>query len=235
MKNIFFILAFIILFKYWLSIVLICNKLKKNSYITELALSFIILWISCTFLYKGWLTLFTVIGEYLINKLLVYINIILIKKFAFRILVWTVHKHEESKFCSKLKKLYEIDYGRKLKHGLPMMANQVHEKTGIRFDRNGFPKFKQYASVKLNVRDYKETREHHFYVANKILYEMALKKRRIRKLFTKSDMHKLRKGQTPPSYTWHHHQRRGKMQLVSREIHSLVNHIGGYSIWGRGE
>jgi len=235
MKNIFFILIFIVVFKYWLSIVLICNNLKKISYITEVALSFVILWISCTFWYKGGITLLTVAIEYLINKLLVYINVIFIKKCAFRILVWTVHKYEESEFCGKLKKLYEIEYGRRLKHGLPGMANQIHQKTGVKFDRNGFPKFEQYASVKLNIRDYKETREHHFYKANKMLYEKALRKKKIRKLFTKSDIRQLKKGHTPPNYTWHHHQNRGKMQLVSREVHSLVNHIGGYSIWGAGE
>ena len=30
-----------------------------------------------------------------------------------------------------------------------------------------------------------------------------------------------------PEYTWHHHQDRGRMQLVNEKIHSDTGHIGG--------
>jgi len=39
----------------------------------------------------------------------------------------------------------------------------------------------------------------------------------------------------PPGLTWHHHQDRGRMQLVDRSDHmAAVPHTGGMSIWGGG-
>jgi hypothetical protein len=39
-------------------------------------------------------------------------------------------------------------------------------------------------------------------------------------------------GGAPNKYTWHHHQDTGRMQLVSTELHELVNHTGGQAISG---
>ncbi len=61
-----------------------------------------------------------------------------------------------------------------------------------------------------------------------------MKSKKIRKLFTKADLERMRQGLTPENYTWHHHQDDGKMQLVSHKIHEKVTHIGGYSLWGGG-
>jgi hypothetical protein len=36
--------------------------------------------------------------------------------------------------------------------------------------------------------------------------------------------------ETPKGYTWHHHQEKGRMQLVNSEIHSKTGHTGGFSI-----
>lgn len=235
MEKIFFIMAFCIIVKHFFSIIFICKKLKIWSYVFEIALSCVLFCIATALEYSWILLLVIIIGEYVLSKILVYIDIILIKKISFRLLVLTIRLNEDSKLCDKLKQLYQIDYGRKLKHGLPAMAGRLHRRSGVRFDRNGFPKFKSYYTVKLKREDYKESREYHFYKANKILYRKALKSRRVRQMFTKADMRALKNGETPQRYTWHHHQKRGKMQLVSREIHSLVNHIGGYSIWGPGE
>lgn len=33
-------------------------------------------------------------------------------------------------------------------------------------------------------------------------------------------------------FTWHHHQEIGKMQLVPRDIHEWIKHIGGNKLWG---
>ena len=235
MEKIFFVMAFCIAVKHLFSVILICKKLKKWSYVFEVVLSSALFCISTTLEYSWILLVLIIIAEYLLSKILVYIYIVLIKKISFRLLVLTIRLNEESKLCDKLKELYQIEYGRKLKHGLPAMAGRLHRRSGVRFDRNGFPKFKSYYTVKLKRGDYKESREYHFYKANKILYKKALKSRRVRRMFTKADMRALKKGETPQYYTWHHHQKRGKMQLVSRDIHSLVNHIGGYSIWGAGE
>ncbi|HYX38224.1 MAG TPA: HNH endonuclease [Oligoflexus sp.] len=37
---------------------------------------------------------------------------------------------------------------------------------------------------------------------------------------------------TPLNWTWHHHQDRGVMQLIPRDLHRAISHNGGASIWG---
>ena len=36
---------------------------------------------------------------------------------------------------------------------------------------------------------------------------------------------------TPKDYTWHHHQDRGRMQLVERSVHEKTGHTGGFALW----
>lgn len=36
--------------------------------------------------------------------------------------------------------------------------------------------------------------------------------------------------ETPKGYTWHHHQDKGRMQLVETEIHAKTGHTGGFSL-----
>lgn len=36
---------------------------------------------------------------------------------------------------------------------------------------------------------------------------------------------------TPDNFTWHHNQELGLMELVQTNIHSIVPHTGGVSIW----
>jgi len=35
-----------------------------------------------------------------------------------------------------------------------------------------------------------------------------------------------------PGYTWHHHQDRGRMQLVDETVHRRTGHIGGEAMSG---
>lgn len=35
------------------------------------------------------------------------------------------------------------------------------------------------------------------------------------------------------TYTWHHHQDTGRMQLVDAFLHEKTGHTGGYNIWGK--
>ena len=232
MEKIFFILGVLVVFKYFISMIFILKRLKIWSYVFEILISIIMFCVAFKLDYEWYLIGATILGEYLLNKLLLYINIILIKEMAFRTLSKEMKSGIGVERYNKLKRLYQVDYGRRLKHGLPGMAKQVHEKTGIEFDRNGFPKFHAYYTVRLKKKDYKASRETHFYKASKLLCNKAMKSRRIRKRFTNSELDAFKNGSTPERYTWHHHQNRGKMQLVFRETHSLVNHIGGYSIWG---
>ena len=40
------------------------------------------------------------------------------------------------------------------------------------------------------------------------------------------------RNQSLDSWTWHHHQETGRMQLVAKEVHSPISHLGGARVWG---
>ena len=136
-------------------------------------------------------------------------------------------KTRSNKFIHAMNK---VEYWPRLKLGLPGKANKINEKTKVRFDSKGFPKFKAYYTVKLKKKYWRESRERHFYMANKILHEdySAIKKLKL----SKSQIKELEHYETPNGYTWHHHQDAGILQLVDSEIHEKTGHHGGYSIWG---
>ncbi len=51
-------------------------------------------------------------------------------------------------------------------------------------------------------------------------------------LFNTEQLAAINKGLAQiPEYTWHHHQSRGRMQLVPRDIHKEVHHLGGFELW----
>ena len=52
--------------------------------------------------------------------------------------------------------------------------------------------------------------------------------------FTDRQQEQIRNGDKPEGYTWHHHEERGRMQLVDSEIHRQTRHEGGRSLWGGG-
>ena len=53
-------------------------------------------------------------------------------------------------------------------------------------------------------------------------------------LFTDQQLEQIRNGDKPKEYTWHHHEDKGRMQLVDTEVHTKTAHTGGRSIWGGG-
>lgn len=240
MENIFIFI--IVGIKYLFSLTFIFKGFKDAKYLLQIPICL------CLFLllYRQSLNIYFALcfveTEFLLSNVFILLNVICIKKIAFKILISVTHNgiiarilckiFNKKKLCQELKKIQDIDYGPRLKQGIPAQAGKIHKKAKIKFDMNGFPKFKSYYTLYLKVTDYKKSREFHFYYANRKLYKKALKNKKIRKLFTKSELDELKRGNTPHKYTWHHHQNRGKMQLVSRKIHSEVNHIGGYSIWG---
>ena len=88
-------------------------------------------------------------------------------------------------------------------------AVRYHSKTGVPFDADGYPIFDAEADVTIEPTG---DRKADVSAANKAAgYE-----------------------ETPDGKTWHHHQDRGRMQLVDREIHKRTGHKGGWSIWGKG-
>ena len=114
------------------------------------------------------------------------------------------------------------------------LAGKKHPVSGVEFDSNGFPIFESKYSMQLKPEDYLKSRGTHFDRASKTLYNDIMKDSNLRSRFTDAEIAIFKEGGVPKTYTWHHHQDAGKMQLVNRKIHRQTGHIGGFSIWGPG-
>ncbi|XAM43024.1 hypothetical protein TPELB_33390 [Terrisporobacter petrolearius] len=115
------------------------------------------------------------------------------------------------------------------------VAGRKHPTTGVDFDSDGFPVFKSKYDMQLDPTDYSKSRGTHFRRASKALYADIMKNSSLKSKFTAGEIGILKKGGVPKSYTWHHHQSSGKMQLVNRVTHRKTGHKGGFSIWGPGK
>ncbi|WP_336769971.1 WXG100 family type VII secretion target [Bacillus bombysepticus] len=113
------------------------------------------------------------------------------------------------------------------------LAGDKHPVTGIPYDLDGFPIFDVISEVKLKEVDYKKTRPTHDRICNKLLYEQILKDPKLAAKFTDKEIELFKNGEKPKTYTWHHHQDTGRMQLVDAYLHEKTGHTGGYNIWGK--
>jgi hypothetical protein len=87
------------------------------------------------------------------------------------------------------------------------LAGKTHQRTGVPFDKAGYPDFKAAGVVKTEVRITPTgSRPGDFRAANQAAG------------FPK----------TPEGYTWHHHQDGTTMQLVPTDIHRVTGHTGGF-------
>lgn len=112
----------------------------------------------------------------------------------------------------------------------------TYERAGmsVRYDANGFPLFNHQAEVFLPAdKIVVGSRSTHFSEANRILARSSDDQLRAAG-FSDADIAKLRNGETPDNFTWHHHQDVGRMQLVRTNEHDLLRggHTGGWSLWG---
>ena len=217
-----------------LSINLIVRKKNQWANYTEIISSLILLYVlndcSIGMQNDSWINLVITLLEYIFVKVFLIIFMIISRYYCFyrtRALCKKKNKVGPNNFIRMMNK---VDYWPRLKLGLPGKANKTSERTKVKFDSKGFPKFKSYYTVKLKKKYWKESRERHFYMANKMLYEdnQAVKKLKL----TKNQLQELKQYKTPKGYTWHHHQDAGILQLVDSEIHEKTGHRGGYSIWG---
>lgn len=225
------------------SFILIYRGKKKISYCSEIILIFFSMFFYRNILTMNLILLYVI--EYILSKIILLIIIWNLKYFSFYALVSISKKNGKlAKICYKIfgknrfirfvsKMWNRVDYGIRIKKGIPAMVNRKHRRTGIYFDKDGFPKFKVIATVELDWRFYNQTREEHFYKANRILYKRIISNKKTASKYLPSDIEKFRFGKTPSKYTWHHHQDKGVLQLVDRKIHADVNHRGGFSIWGK--
>jgi len=221
-----------------LSICLIIRQKNQVAIIIEIISSFILLLILKQFFIEiggiAWKHILLTLAEYVFVKTIVVIFMLIARYYSFY-RIKKLLRNKKKINARKLRffyKFYRIKYWPRPKLGLPAMADKTHQKTKVRFDSKGFPKFKSYYTVKLRRKDFHKTRDQHFYIANKMLYENIVSSSRLRAKFTRKQIKEILQGKTPSGYTWHHHQDAGFLQLVDNDVHSKTSHIGGYSIWG---
>lgn len=221
-----------------LSINLIIRQKNRAAILSEIFTSLMLLMVLNEFSVQLNDTFGMYIGITLIEYLCVKIFLIvffLFGRYCSFYMIKAACRYRRKKKAKKLKfvrAFTNVKYWPRVKLGLPGMADKIHKKTKVRFDSKGFPKFKSFYSVKLRKKYLRETRERHFYMANKILYRDICFNARLRAKFSKNQIRELEDYETPTGYTWHHHQDKGVLQLVESEVHAKTSHIGGYSIWG---
>lgn len=112
------------------------------------------------------------------------------------------------------------------------LAGKRHPISNVQFSSQGFPMFAEKYAMTLPTRLLKSSSSTQFAHANKALKEGIQKSSTLRSKFTPNQITDIKNGKTPRGLTWHHHQTRGRMELVSSTQHRLTGHTGGKSIWG---
>lgn len=223
-------------FQVILSINLIVRKKNGSAIVSEIISSIILLFVlnDLSVELHNVLWLGIAFTEYLCVKVFLVMFMLVARYYSFyriKALCRKKQKNNSKKF-KFIRAINNAEYWPRSKLGLPGMADKTNSKTKVKFDSKGFPIFKAYYTVKLKRKDFKESRERHFYIANKMLYKDKTPNAKIKSKLSRKQIKQLSQGQTPDGYTWHHHQDAGVLQLVDAEIHSKTFHIGGYSIWG---
>jgi len=92
------------------------------------------------------------------------------------------------------------------------LAGDKHPQTGVPFDSKGHPDFSDHL---------------HKGGPNDVMIKPTGNRSKDFAAANKAAGYK----KTPKGQTWHHHQDRGRMQLVDTKIHSSTGHTGGFSLW----
>ena len=111
-------------------------------------------------------------------------------------------------------------------------GNQVR----ITFNERGFPIFDDHAVYDTRLRNFDRSagRTNDMKRATRALNDSITKGEIPETRFTSDQLNAIRSGSSViPEYTWHHHEDVGRMQLVPRELHRLVKHVGGSSVNGK--
>ena len=110
-------------------------------------------------------------------------------------------------------------------------AGRKHPDSGVVFDNKGFPIFDDIAKydTRLDQKAFYETdRRGQMRMATRDLREQINSGEISRSQFSPEQLKAIQSGRSKiPELTWHHHQDRGRMQLVPEERHDAARHIGG--------
>ncbi len=104
------------------------------------------------------------------------------------------------KYVHKINKMDDVGKASGIK-GRLSMANKVHPKNGVQFDKDGFPMFKSEYSMKLDPSDFDKPRSSHFDKASKELYQKILKDKNFASKFTEQEIGIFKKGGVPKRFT----------------------------------
>ncbi|MCQ6332726.1 MULTISPECIES: HNH endonuclease [Bacillus cereus group] len=104
----------------------------------------------------------------------------------------------------------------------------------VTYDKNGHPIFNTHFDTTLPESKYLSGDSEQFTFCNKDLFEKAMKDSELKSKFTEVELELFKAGKKPSYYTWHHHQDKGKMQLVDYFEHEVARHTGGRAYWGGG-
>jgi hypothetical protein len=105
----------------------------------------------------------------------------------------------------------------------------------VTFDQRGFPVFDPYVKVETRISgDLGSMRpDVHMKMATAQLKADIDAGRISRSMFNDIEWTHIQKEKPKiGTFTWHHHQETGRMQLVPTDIHDWVGHIGGNKLWG---
>ncbi|MGU3370245.1 HNH endonuclease [Bacillus mycoides] len=105
----------------------------------------------------------------------------------------------------------------------------------VTYDKNGHPIFNTHFDTTLAESKYLSGDSEQFTFCNKDLFEKAMKDSELKSKFTEAELELFKAGKKPSYYTWHHHQDKGKMQLVDYFEHEVARHTGGRAYWGGGK
>jgi hypothetical protein len=132
----------------------------------------------------------------------------------------------------KLAELDAVSEALAPKEGLRHRANTTHPISGVRYDAQGFPVFDAVGRVDLPPGLYQAVDNTQFRFCNQKLARDAASNRDLERKFTPAQLAQMERGDNPDGYTWHHHQDKGRMELVATAQHDPTPHVGGGSIWG---
>jgi RHS repeat-associated protein len=113
------------------------------------------------------------------------------------------------------------------------MAGKRHP-SGIVFDHRGFPVFDDVAAYDTKIPHHIATirdRTAHMQAATRDLHRTIMGGN-LNYSFTPVQLQQIARGEARiEGFIWHHHQDRGRMQLVPRNIHQRTGHLGGFELW----
>jgi hypothetical protein len=123
------------------------------------------------------------------------------------------------------------------------LAGESHPKTGVHFDKYGFPVFRHYIMLVMPEDDILDPKSEHESLFNVDLAQNRLHKgSELEVLFRKKYKDKfdevvrnMMKGKNPPGMVWHYYEQFRMMQLVDAKEHEQTEHTCGYDIWGAGQ